>query len=273
MTMRARRRPYPARTASCWRSSPARWRTGLEEGPGGPEGAHLGLASQPVAAGVRLGNTVVSAFASTAFDGDSVAHSVDAGTHGVALSWSPKKGRTGLRAGLIRETDTLYGSGAAGAFGRPSSSLSFIGASGAFEAGGWLIGIAGEIGRARPEAAGGMLADAGASAFSTAFSAEAARPLAGGTRRVLLVQPLRVESGRLGLSLPTGRTPEGAVVRGRVGVDLEPSGRQIEFGVDWTRAVASDSALRIGARLIREPGHVASRNPEAVAFASPRIRM
>ena len=246
---------------------------GLEVGPGGPQGAHLGLASQPVAAGVRLGNTVLSAFASTVPGGDAGAHALDADTHGMALSWSPADGRTGLRAGLIRETDTLFGAGAEGAFGRLSSGLSFIGASRSFEAGGWRVGLAGEIGRAVPEAAGGMLADAGASSFSTAFSAEAARPLAGGTLRLLLEQPLRVESGRLGLSLPVGRTPEGAVVRERVAVDLEPSGRQIDAGMDWTGAVAPGTVLRIGARLIREPGHIAGRNPEAVAFAGLRIEM
>ncbi len=247
--------------------------TGLEMGPGGPEGAHLGLASQPVAAGVRLGNTVLSAFASTVPGGNAGAHALDADTHGVALSWNPADGRTGLRAGLIRETDTLFGAGAEGAFGTLSSGLSYVGASGGFEAGGWRVGLAGEIGRAVPEASGGMLADAGASSFSTAFSAEAARPLAGGTLRLLLEQPLRVESGRLELSLPAGRTPEGAVVRERVAVDLEPSGRQIDAGADWTGAVAPGTVLRIGARLIREPGHVAGSIPEAVAFGGLRIRM
>ena len=246
---------------------------GLEVGGVGPQGAHLDLASQPVAAGVRLGNTVLSAFASTAPGGDPGAHALDADTHGVALSWNAADGRTGLRAGQIRETDTLFGAGAEGAFGTFSSGLSYVGASRAFEAGGWRVGVAGEIGRAAPEAAGGMLADTGANAFSTAFSAEAARPLAGGTLRFLLLQPLRVESGRLELSLPTGRTPEGAVVRERVAVDLEPSGRQIDAGMDWSGAVAPGAVLRVGARLIHEPGHVAGRKPEAVAFAGLRIRM
>ena len=245
----------------------------LEVGLGGPVGAHLGLVSRPAVARARLGNTDLSAFASTVFDGDVGAHALDADTHGVALSWSPVDDRTGLHAGLIRETDTLFGAGAQGAFGRFSSGLSFVGASGAFEAGGWRVGMAGEIGRAMPEAAGGILADAGASAFSTAFSAEAAHPLAGGTLRLSLQQPLRVESGRLHLSLPTGRTPEGVVVRKGVPVDLEPSGRQLDFGLDWTGAVASGSVLRIGARLIRAPGHVAGRRPVAAVFAGLRIRM
>ncbi len=246
---------------------------GLALDSGGLEGAHLGLVSQPAAAGMRLGNTVLSAFASTVPGGDAGAHALNADTHGVALSWSPADGRKGLRAGLIRETDTLFGADAEGAFGTLSSGLSWVGASGAFEAGGWQVGLAGEVGRATPGASGGLLSNAGASAFSTAFSADVARPLAGGTLRLLLVQPLRVERGRLGLSLPVGRTPEGAVVRKRVAVDLEPSGRQIDAGMDWTGAVAPGAVLRIGARLIREPDHVAGRDPEAVAFAGLRIRM
>ncbi len=245
----------------------------LEVSLGGPESPHLALASRPVAARARLGNTVLSAFSSTVYDRSAGAHALDAGTHGVAFSWSPAGGRTRLRAGLVRETATLFGTGAEGAFGRLSSALSFVGATGGFEAGGWRIGIAGEIGRATPHAVGGMLADAGAGAFSTAFSAQAARPLAGGTLRFLLLQPLRVESGRLELSLPMGRTPEGAVARRRVPVGLEPSGRQIDFGMDWTATVAPGSVLRIGARLIRDPGHVAGRSLEAAAFAGLRVRM
>ena len=246
---------------------------GLAPDSGRLEGAHLGLVSQPAAAGMRLGNTVLSAFASTVPGGDAGAHALDADTHGVAVSWRPTGGRTGLRAGLVRETKTLFGAGAQGAFGRLSSGLFFVGAKESFEAGDWRIGLSGEIGRSAPEAAGGMLADAGANVFSTALSTEATRPLAGGRLRFLLVQPLRVESGRLELSLPTGRTPEGTVVREWVAVDLEPSGRQIDAGMDWTGAVAPGAILRIGARLIREPGHVAGRNPEAVAFAGLRIRM
>ena len=245
----------------------------LKVGPHEPHGAHLGLASQPMAAGVRIGNTVLSTFSSTVAHGDPGAHALDADTHGVALAWNATDGRTGFRAGRIRETDTLFGAGAEGAFGTLSSGLSYVGGSRVFDAGGWRVGLAGEIGWAAPKAAGGVMAVAGASALSTAFSAEAARPLAGGTLRLLLVQPLRVESGRLELSLPMGRTPEGAVMRERVDVDLEPSGRQIDAGMDWTGAVAHGTVLRIGARLIREPGHVAGGNPEAVAFAGLRIRM
>ena len=94
-------------------------------------------ASRPAATGVRLGSTVLSAFASTRPGGDPGAHALDADTHGVALLWSAADGRTGLRTGLIRETDTLFGAGADGVFGTLSSGLSWVGAPDTFEAGGW----------------------------------------------------------------------------------------------------------------------------------------
>ena len=131
--------------------------------------------------------------------------------------------------------------------------------------------MAAEFGRAAPDAAGGMLADGNRNAFSTAFSAGAERPLADGTLRLTVQQPLRVESGSLGLSLPVGRTPEGAVQRRQVPVGLAPSGRQVDFGIDWTEAAGPDAVWRVGAVLSHEPGHDAGRNPEIVFLAGLRI--
>ena len=238
---------------------------------GALDGAHMSFASQPVAVKARIGDTVLSMFASAGSGNEVGVHALDAEAHGLALAWSPAGRQAVLRAGWIRETDTLFGSNAEGAFGKLSSGLSIVGASGGFEVGGWRIGLAGEIGRATPEAAGGILADADASAFSTAFSAEAVRPLAGGTLRLSLQQPLRIESGRLHLSLPTRRTPEGAVVRQRIPVGLEPSGRQIDFGVNWTKTIAPGGLWRVGAIVSHEPGHAAGRNPEAVFLVGLRL--
>ena len=86
-----------------------------------------------------------------------------------------------------------------------------------------------------------------------------------------LQQPLRVENGSLSLSLPVGRTPEGAVQRRQVPVGLEPSGRQIDFGIDWTEAVAPGAVWRVGAVLSHEPGHNAGQAAEAIVLAGLRI--
>ena len=240
----------------------------------GPPGVgHMSLASRSAAAGARFGNATLSAFASTGSGGESGTHSVGAAAHGLAMAWRPVDGRAGLHAGWIRETDALYGAGANGAFGRLSSSLNFLGASGTFNARGWRLDLAAEFGRAVPEASGGLLANGGEHAFSTAFSASAERPLGNGMLRLSMQQPLRVENGSLSLSLPVGRTPTGAVLHRQVALDLEPSGRQVDFGIDWTREVAPGAVWRIGAMLSREPGHSASRKEETVLLAGLRVSL
>ena len=246
---------------------------GMTFGFGPTAGVHAGIVSQPAAFEARLGKAVLSTFASTGSGGEIGAHSLDGEAYGLSLAWRPKDGPAGLHAGWIRETDALFGSGAEGAFGRLSSNLSFIGASGAFEAGGWHVDVAAEVGRAMPDAGGGMLQVADTRAFSSAFSAEAARPLGHGTLRLSLQQPLRVERGSLDVSLPTGRTPEGVVERRRISVGLEPSGRQLDFGVDWTEAILPDAVWRVGAVLSREPGHNAGRTPEVVFLTGLHIRL
>ena len=62
-------------------------------------------------------------------------------------------------------------------------------------------------------------------------------------------------------------------MREGVRLDLEPSRRQSDFGMDRTGAIAPGSALSIGARLIHEPEHVASRIPRAADFAGLRIEL
>ena len=234
-----------------------------------PKGAHMGLAARPASAEARFGDIALSAFASTpAFAG---AGRAGAETLGLALVWRPAGGPVSLGAGRMAESEAFLGARAEGAFGVLSSSLDFVRAEAGFEAGGWRFEAAGELGRALPEAAGGLLADGGGDAFSTAFRAAAARPLGGGTLRLSLQQPLRVESGRLDLSLPVGRTPEGAVRRERVRVGLEPSGRQLDFGIDWTQPLVPGAAWRIGAVLSRDPGHDAGRDAEAVLLAGLRL--
>ena len=238
----------------------------------GPPGAgHMSLASQPAAAAARFGNATLSAFASTDSGGKAGIHSVEGAANGLALAWRPADGRAGLHAGWIRETDAVYGSGANGAFGRLSSNLNFFGASGTFNARGWRWDMVAEFGRAMPEASGGLLAKGGERAVSTAFSASAERPLANGTLRLSVQQPLRVENGSLSLSLPVGRTPTGTVLHRQVALDLEPSGRQVDFGVDWRQEIAPGSVWRIGAELSLEPGHSASRNTETVFLAGLRV--
>ena len=246
----------------------------LRIGFGAPAGTHVAdLVSSPAAAELRLGNMSLATFGSIGAGSEAGLHVLDGDAHGLALSWMPADERARLRAGWIGEGEAFFGSGAEGAFGGLSSNLFFVGASDSFETDGWRLGLAAELGWAMPEAAGGMVSEADTAAYSSAFSVEAARPFAGGTLRLSLEQPLRVEGGRMDLSFPTGRTPEGAVERQRIRIGLAPSGRQLDFGIDWTEPLGVGAVWRIGAVLSREPGHDAGRDPEAVFLAGLRFRL
>lgn len=246
----------------------------LRVGFGVPAGAHVaGLASRPAAVEMQLGDLNLLTFGSTASGDGTGPHVVDGNVRGLAMSWKPAGERAGFRAGWVGERETFLGSGAEGAFGNLSSDLVFVGASESFEADGWRLDVAAELGWASAEPAGGMLADGGAATYSSAFSAGAARSFAGGTLRLSVEQPLRVESGRMGLSFPTGRTPEGAVKLQRIDVGLEPSGRQLDFGIDWTGALGADGIWRVGTVLSHQPGHDTGRDAEAVFLAGVRFRL
>ena len=237
-----------------------------------PEDGHLALAAEPAATEVRFGNSVVSAFAATnAGNADAGVRHLDTDVHGLAMDWRPGDGQTGVRAGWIRERGTFFGSSAEGAFGGLSSGLSFIGASQAFATDDWRFAMAGEVGWATPSVSDGMLMDADAKTLSTTFVAKAVRTLPEGDFMLSLKQPLRIESGRLHLMLPSGRTPDGTVVRQRIPVNLEPSGRQIDFAVDWKAEVAPGTQLQLGALVSHEPGHDAIRRPEGVIRAGIHI--
>ncbi len=245
----------------------------LRFGFGANGAGHMSLAARPAAAEARFGNAVLSAFASTGADGANAMRSINGDAHGLALAWRPAEGPVGLHAGWIGETATLFGSAAGGAFGSLSSSLNFIGASGAFDLGGWRFEVAAEFGSAAPEVSGGLLAEGSSAAFSTAISAAATRAIGAGALELSVQQPLRVERGHLSLFLPAGRTPAGAVQGRHHPVSLEPSGRQLDYGVDWTQAFAPGAAWRLGAVLSLEPGHDAGRDAEALLLAGLRVRL
>ena len=244
----------------------------LRVGFGAPSGAHVaGLVSGPAAAELRLGSASLSTFGSTGSGGEAGLHAVDGNAHGLAMSWEPADDDARVRAGWIGETNTFLGSTAEGAFGRLSSDLLFVGAAESFEADGWRFGVAAEFGWATLDAAGGMFAGTDTAAYSSAFSAEIVRPLARGTLRLSLEQPLRIENGSMEMSFPAGRTPDGAVASRRIAIGLEPSGRQLDFGIDWTGRLGAGAVWRVGAVLSREPGHDADRDAEATFLAGLRF--
>ena len=180
---------------------------------------------------------------------------------GASLDWRPAGSPVGLRAGWIGERATLLGSVGEGAFGALAADTSFLGVDAAADLDGWRIGATAEFGRVAPAARGGLVTRVSTLATS-AFALHAARPLAGsGKLRLSVSQPLRVERGQAWLSLPVGRTPQGAVYHSQARADLAPSGRQLDFTGQW-RGPLAEGELRLGAVLSLQPGHRQATDPE-----------
>lgn len=191
---------------------------------------------------------------------------------GAELAWAPPDSAFALRLGSVREFESALGATGTGAFGRLESGLVFagVGARGAVE--GWSVAAGAELGVAAPQASRGLVSDVSSLATS-AFSVSAERPVRdGGRLRLSLSQPLRVESGRMRLSVPVGRTKQGGVARRLVDAPLSPSGRQLDLAADWRAPVdAAGGEARLGATLSVHPGHAVGDAPELILLAGYRL--
>lgn len=232
-----------------------RLRFGFLETPTGVEGGHFVLARNAT----TLTLTGANGLAATAFTTSDIAGR--APTSGAALSWRPFDVPVGFRAGWLNERGTLLGTAAAGAFGSLSADAAFAGIETGFEVGTWRLSADAELGTAIPRLRGGMMTRM-SSLTTSAFALHATRRLTnGGSVRVSVSQPLRVEEGRAALSVPIGRTKSGAVLRSSLAADLTPSGRQMNVSAQWRHPLADRGELRFAATWMRHPGHSADAAP------------
>ena len=188
---------------------------------------------------------------------------------GALLAWRPQ-GHFGARLGLIREFDGALGADAAGAFGALAADTAFAGADVRAAVLGWRLSASAELGLVAARARPGLVR--GISRLATsALSLSGERVLEdGGLVRLSLSRPLRVERGRLQLSIPSGRDRRGTVLRQLVEAPLRPSGHQLDVGAAWHRP-AGAGELRLGSTLSLQPGHVAGNDPELSLLAGWRL--
>ena len=237
---------------------------GLMDTPAGAAGGHLGLAEHALSLSLAgPGGLVASAFSTEGTDSASPAS-------GALLSWRAGETPFALRAGWLGEREALLGTSARGAFGALSADAAFAGIDAEAGAGGWRLYGGAELGMVTAEQSGGLIADL-TPLTTSAFAFRAARPLGTGRGLSLSVsQPLRVESGRATLSVPTGRTKGGGVVHRPVRADLAPTGRQIDVTARWHRRWKEAGELRLGAVWTRDPGHRAAADPSLALLAGWR---
>ena len=188
---------------------------------------------------------------------------------GAALSWRAPEAPIGLRAGWMGEQHTLLGSASDGAFGALVANAVFAGVEADTELGTWRLGGTAEIGTVNAQARGGMF-ERFTPLATSAFALHATRQNVDGSAfRVSLSQPLRVEGGQALLSLPSGRTTAGEVIRNTLTADIEPGGRQVDLALQWQQPLELGQ-LRLGATLSREPGHRKNADTELILLSGWR---
>ena len=127
---------------------------------------------------------------------------------GLALAWTPMAfSALTMEAGYLNEQNSLLGSEAKGAFGSLAGETLFLGAGLNATAGSWQWAAWGELGQVTPSVGQSQWIDGVSPLSTSAFRLQASHPFVeGSTLSFSLSQLLRVESGSVVLSLPTGRT-------------------------------------------------------------------
>lgn len=178
-----------------------------------------------------------------------------------------------VQAGWLSEAERLVGSRPSGAFGELAAGTGAMGLSAHREfVDGWSLLASAHAGMSRAEVRRyGMLREP-----STLWTGSFALGLvggeidrAGGRLAVRLSQPLRVEAGDAQLRWVSGRTPDGQVEVEQATMDLEPSGRQLDLEMIYSRLWAGGSA-HLAAIASRDAGHVRGENEAALLMRYSR---
>ena len=174
---------------------------------------------------------------------------------GALLALRPPDAPVGLRVGWLRETGSVLGSTADGAFGQIAANSVTAGFEAAADLGAWSVSLDTEVGLVEPHAVGGLIENL-SPLTTSAMSLRASRRLA--TRNELTIslsQPPRIERGSAELTLPVGRTTDGDILHESLSADLVPSARQIDVSASWRRTGVFGGALHLEAAASRNPGH------------------
>lgn len=207
---------------------------------------HLAFIEDAVSFGVKSGDFGFSAFKSD--------ERGERPVQGAVVSYRLPKLPFGFRSGYISEARSALGTTAKGAFGGFSSETVFTSIGYDYDFGKWEIFANAEMGIAYPETGGGLIKDVSHLATSSFSMGFVHKPSEDSAIRVSVSSPVRVESGRMGLIIPTGRTPGGAILNSALTADIEPSGRQIDIGAQVVKKTAIGN-LSLGTVASREPGH------------------
>ena len=172
-----------------------------------------------------------------------------------------------LQAGWLMEANRLAGSRPNGAFGELGANTAFAGASAYHRLGDrWAVIGSVHAGVSRTEMQDhGMLQDISALWSSTFAVGIIGEDLGYNQDRLAfrLSQPLRVESGNTRLQWATGRTRDRQVLIDTTVLDLEPSGRQLDLELTYSRPWKGGRA-HLATLISHQAGHTRGYNDFAL---------
>ena len=178
-------------------------------------------------------------------------------------------GRHGLavQGGWLSEAEAVVGGRPSGAFGEVAADSVIAGLSAHRSLGaGWTLLASAYAGMSHAEMQGhGMVRDASAlwtGSFALGLLSESV-DRAGGQLGFRLSQPLRVEAGHAQFRWVSGRIPDGRVTVEEAALNLEPSGRQMDLELAYSRPWSGGRAHLAGV-VTRDAGHVQGEHEAAL---------
>ena len=194
----------------------------LDNGLGSRAGL-LAIADNAIAATLPLSRTALRTYASLTRPGGPAVTGAD-------LSWPLLSPRVSLQTGSLFEQGSLLGTRPYGAFGDVDTLVSYSTLTARDTFNGWQVRADLQLGYAVPRFRGAGIISTISPLVTSAFNIDARRQLTGRVAVLFSVsQPLRIESGKATLVVPTGRRKNGAATLEQLRTNLAPSGRQIDL--------------------------------------------
>ncbi len=180
---------------------------------------------------------------------------------GLALAWRMRSTPLAFRVAGLRESESVLGLQSEGAFGDISSNSITAGVASGFNLFDWHIKTEAEIGRATPNTSGGVISGMG-TALTTGFAIHGTKLIDRNKRLTLgITQSMRMEKSILNLTVPSGRTKDGKVVRSDISASIKPTGRQVDLSLNWEHETSAVSGFMLEGVYRRNAGHSASSPP------------
>jgi hypothetical protein len=106
--------------------------------------------------------------------------------------------------------------------------------------------------------------------WTSAWSASAQTPFAGGALRFTAAQPRRAEGGELSFTAPVGLTKRNRVIYEDRVASLTPSGRELDIEAAWSAKLGEQTTFETAIALSSQPNHIESAKSESALWLSLR---